>query len=176
MEQNSQVKRKRLEKEEKIAALKLKKFPDFLLLQPIIDDQGGKVYDQWQFKFKGKQGTPLEGGFYDVIIEFGSDYPKEPPKAKFVNGFVHMHVYLSGDICLPLIQSHYYSMGLTVFQIAQNIYEMVHGVPNPSDKANQQMETLYNQSKEAYYQKLKDQASKFKQYENYLCRPLTYRF
>ncbi len=52
--------------------------------------------DKWIFRFKGKSGTPYEGGVYICFINFPEDYPNRGPKVNFINNFKHMFVYNNG--------------------------------------------------------------------------------
>ena len=71
----------------------------------------------------------LEGGYYEVEFSFAEvDYPNKPPKLKFLNKFEHMHVYLSGEICLPSIAEHKgWRVDKTIYDICLDISNMVHG-------------------------------------------------
>ncbi|KAF3666687.1 SUMO-conjugating enzyme UBC9 [Capsicum annuum] len=51
----------------------------------------------------GGSGTDWEGGFYPLAIHFSEDYPSKPPKCKFPAGFFHSNVYLSGTVCLSIL-------------------------------------------------------------------------
>lgn len=63
----------------------------------------GEILDIWDIKFSGRKDTNLYPGFYECELIFPKDYPIEAPKLKFKNGFKHMHVYATSDVCLPLI-------------------------------------------------------------------------
>ncbi len=50
---------------------------------------------------RGPQGTPYEGGVFDVDIEIPKQYPFEPPKMKFITKVWHPNVSSqTGAICL----------------------------------------------------------------------------
>ncbi|PHU29788.1 Sumo-conjugating enzyme ubc9 [Capsicum chinense] len=44
-----------------------------------------------------------EGGFYPLTIHFSEDYLSKSPKCKFPAGFFHPNVYLSGIVCLSIL-------------------------------------------------------------------------
>ncbi|KAL1470844.1 hypothetical protein MTO96_040257 [Rhipicephalus appendiculatus] len=59
----------------------------------------------------GPKGTPLEGGFFHLRVEFTDRYPLEPPKVRFLttdSGRVRFneHIYLCGSICLSTLNTH----------------------------------------------------------------------
>ncbi|KRX01078.1 Ubiquitin-conjugating enzyme/RWD-like protein [Pseudocohnilembus persalinus] len=169
MEQTLQARQTRLQKELKITQNKLRKNPNphIILLQPIIS-QNGVNLDFWQFKFEGKKGSPFEGGYYDVIFKFPYNYPCKPPKAQFLHKFKHMHVYVQGDVCLPLIAENNWQHNLSIYEIALNIFNMIHAPPIPRNKANQKMQEIFNISEEDYYDTLRLQAQKFSQYKDFV--------
>jgi len=47
-----------------------------------------------------------------------------------------MHVFVGGDICLPMIKPEHYSASVTNWDIAQSAENMIHQEPNPKDPAN----------------------------------------
>lgn len=50
---------------------------------------------------RGPQGTPYEGGVFEVDIEIPKQYPFEPPKMKFITKVWHPNVSSqTGAICL----------------------------------------------------------------------------
>ena len=52
----------------------------------------------WELKFKGRDNTPLAGGYYECEFDFKTpNYPLEPPELKFKNNFEHMHVFVGGN-------------------------------------------------------------------------------
>ncbi|KAF3629520.1 SUMO-conjugating enzyme SCE1 [Capsicum annuum] len=44
-----------------------------------------------------------EGGYYPLTIHFSEDYLTKPPKCKFSAGFFHPNIYLSGTVCLSIL-------------------------------------------------------------------------
>ena len=58
---------------------------------------------QWEFAIPGKKSTPWEGGLYKGQMIFKDDYPRTPPKVKFVPPLFHPNVYPSGTVCLSLL-------------------------------------------------------------------------
>ncbi|KAL1466428.1 hypothetical protein MTO96_026726 [Rhipicephalus appendiculatus] len=59
----------------------------------------------------GPMGTPLEGGFFHLHVEFTDRYPLEPPKVRFLttdSGRVSFseHIYACGSICLDTLGTY----------------------------------------------------------------------
>jgi len=55
----------------------------------------------------GPDNTPYEGGFYMFSFEMPNDYPRNPPKVKFLttNGSIRFHpnLYSNGKVCLSIL-------------------------------------------------------------------------
>ena len=58
---------------------------------------------------KGPDGTPYEGGVYDIDITIPKMYPFEPPKMKFQTKIWHPNISSqTGAICLVRSHQYYY--------------------------------------------------------------------
>ena len=44
---------------------------------------------KWTVCFTGTEGTLYEGGFFNAILKFPSDFPQNPPEMKFTTQFWH---------------------------------------------------------------------------------------
>lgn len=44
---------------------------------------------KWSIVVVGTAGTPLEGGFFNAVLEFPQDYPQNPPTMKFTSDMYH---------------------------------------------------------------------------------------
>uniref|UniRef100_A0A383WJT8 UBC core domain-containing protein n=1 Tax=Tetradesmus obliquus TaxID=3088 RepID=A0A383WJT8_TETOB len=57
----------------------------------------------WNVKLAGPEGSPYEGGWFDVKLEFTQGFPGHQPQATFITKFWHPNVhYPGGDVCLVL--------------------------------------------------------------------------
>ncbi|KAL1438908.1 hypothetical protein MTO96_047643 [Rhipicephalus appendiculatus] len=54
----------------------------------------------------GSWGTPLEGGFFHLVLKFPSDYPSRPPHVRFLTGVgkasFNSHIY-GEAMCLSVL-------------------------------------------------------------------------
>lgn len=76
-----------------------------------------------------------------------------------------MHIYLNGDICLPLVNPLYWLASTTIFHIGKGIIDMLHGTPNPKDPATYDMRDLFEKNPEEYFDFLRKQAKEFAKYK-----------
>jgi ubiquitin-conjugating enzyme (huntingtin interacting protein 2) len=57
-------------------------------------------------KIKGPEGTPYEGGVFDIEINVLEDYPFSPPKMKFITKVWHPNISsATGAICLDILKT-----------------------------------------------------------------------
>lgn len=105
--------------------------------------------------------TPWEGGLYKLKMYFTDDYPMLPPKCKFEPAIFHPNIYPSGTVCLSLLDAEKdWAPQITIKQILLGIQELLNA-PNIDDPAQAEAYTVYRQDKEAYAEKVKEQARKY---------------
>ena len=69
-----------------------------------VGDRGGSATRHLIGKIKGPQGTPYEGGIFEIDIRIPKQYPFEPPKMKFNTKIWHPNISSqTGAICLVRI-------------------------------------------------------------------------
>ena len=71
---------------------------------------GGPVnnnMNQWSACIIGPQATPYEGGFFQLAIEFPTDYPFKPPRIIFTTKIFHPNVSSDGIICLDILKKEW---------------------------------------------------------------------
>merc|ERR1712166_935946 len=68
----------------------------------------------WKGMLKGPDGTPYDGGVFEVDIVLTEDYPYNPPKMKFTTKVWHPNVSSqTGAICLDILKNEW-SPALTI--------------------------------------------------------------
>lgn len=61
-------------------------YQNILKLEPLND------LFNWKSTIRGPEGSPFEGGVWDIRINVPHDYPISPPKMEFVNKICHPNV------------------------------------------------------------------------------------
>lgn len=139
--------------------------PCIIYLGPKVDAYGMKDMNWWTLKFKGREGSDLYPGVYEVQMFMPPSYPGTFPECKFLNDFTHFHIFPGGSICLPLLKSTGWSSNKSMNELAISIINMVHSDPKVGDEANHVMAKLYATSPNEYKKHLRDQAKRMQNYK-----------
>ena len=59
----------------------------------------------WQAMVSGPEGSPYEGGLYQMDIHFPTEYPFKAPKVLFKTKIYHPNINSNGEICLEVLKS-----------------------------------------------------------------------
>lgn len=60
-------------------------------------------YFKWNIMFEGPVDTIYEGGIFNSVMEFPSDYPLAPPTMKFVTPMWHPNIHEDGKVCISIL-------------------------------------------------------------------------
>eukprot|EP00440_Ansanella_granifera_P076302 gb/GFBE01082803.1/.p1 GENE.gb/GFBE01082803.1/~~gb/GFBE01082803.1/.p1 ORF type:complete len:152 (+),score=32.78 gb/GFBE01082803.1/:1-456(+) len=88
-------------------------------------------YRYFQIHMEGPQGTPYEGGTYDLELFLPEGYPMEPPKVRFLTKIYHPNVDKLGRICLDVLKDKW-SPALQIRTVLLSIQALL-SAPEPSD-------------------------------------------
>jgi ubiquitin-conjugating enzyme E2 D/E len=134
---------KRLQKEvDKMA----KDAPDGCMAGPKGDD----LYN-WSGSIKGPEGTPYDGGMFELAMEFPSDFPFKAPKVMFKTKIYHCNVQDDGTICLAILKDEW-APKIGVPDIMTALVSLL-SEPNPNDALVPEIADLYKSDKKAHDKK-----------------------
>ena len=91
---------------------------------------GDDLY-HWRSILIGPEGTPYEGGTFELDIHFPSNYPFKPPKCDFKTKIYHPNINAAGSICVDILRDNW-SPALTISKVLISICSLLND-PNPSD-------------------------------------------
>jgi ubiquitin-protein ligase len=57
---------------------------------------------RWKCHVPGKEGTPWEGGFFPITMEFSEDYPAKPPKVSWMDDTRSIKSHARNQCYIPL--------------------------------------------------------------------------
>ncbi|KAI9631970.1 ubiquitin-conjugating enzyme/RWD-like protein [Dioszegia hungarica] len=85
----------------------------------------------WRATLPGPQGSPYEGGIFEVDIRIPENYPFAPPQIQFVTKVYHCNVNAHGGICLDLLKNAW-SPALSLYKVILSLSSLLTD-PNPAD-------------------------------------------
>jgi len=102
-----------------------------------------------QGTFQGPEGTPYEGGRFDVDIVIPEAYPFQPVKMKFITKVYHPNVSsASGAICLDILKDAW-SPVLTLKSTLISLQSLLCS-PEPNDPQDAEVAKHYMTSKQSF--------------------------
>ena len=90
--------------------------PAFCSAGPISDSD----LFTWNASIMGPVDSPYQGGVFNLIIKFPTDFPFKPPKVSFITKVYHPNINADGDICLDILKEMW-SPALTVSKLLLSI-------------------------------------------------------
>ncbi|KAG4106384.1 ubiquitin-conjugating enzyme E2 S-like protein [Neocallimastix lanati (nom. inval.)] len=97
---------------------------------------------------KGPEGTPYEGGAFQIKLVLGSDFPISPPKGYFLTKIFHPNVSNSGEICVNTLKKDW-KKELGIEHILLTIKCLLI-VPNPESALNEEAGKLLLEDYDEY--------------------------
>ncbi|KAG8221586.1 ubiquitin-conjugating enzyme/RWD-like protein [Butyriboletus roseoflavus] len=100
---------------------------------------------RWKATIPGPQGSPYEGGVYNVDIQLAHDYPFSAPKVTFATRIYHMNVSDKGGICIDILKQNW-SPALSLFKVMLSLSSLLTD-PNPHDPLVPSIATEYTRNR-----------------------------
>eukprot|EP01027_Heterolobosea_sp_BB2_P016130 GEZU01022998.1.p1 GENE.GEZU01022998.1~~GEZU01022998.1.p1 ORF type:complete len:237 (+),score=90.75 GEZU01022998.1:163-873(+) len=85
---------------------------------------------------EGPVGTPFEGGVFRMKLEFGADFPHQPPKGYFITKIFHPNVSKTGEICVNTLKKDW-NQNLGIKHILM-VVRCLLIAPNPESALNEE--------------------------------------
>ncbi|CAL9159341.1 unnamed protein product, partial [Musa hybrid cultivar] len=89
------------------ASLLLQKQLRDLMKNPVDGFSAGLVDDsnvfEWNVTIIGPPDTLYDGGYFNAIMSFPSNYPNSPPSVRFTSEMWHPNVYSDGRVCISIL-------------------------------------------------------------------------
>ncbi|KEG10336.1 ubiquitin-conjugating enzyme [Trypanosoma grayi] len=103
------------------------------------------------FDFAGPEGTPFDGGLFQVVLHFEDGYPEVPPRGVFRTKIFHPNIAEKGDICVNVLKRDWSpNLGL------RHVLTVIHCLliePNAESALNEDAARLLLEDYNAYRRK-----------------------
>ena len=110
----------------------------------IVVEQNGK--NALHVSISGPEGSPYEGGVFKFDMSLSDDYPKVPPKVKFITKIYHPNIDNRGNVSLDILQDKWNPS----FQI-RTVLEKFHALlsdPKPDDSLDNEINDLWKKNEQ----------------------------
>jgi ubiquitin-conjugating enzyme E2 D/E len=134
-----------------MASQRIQKEHKSLLEDPPSNCSAGPENDnilKWKGTIIGPQGSPYEGGVFELDISFPEDYPFKPPRLTFVTKVYHPNINSQGVICLDILK-HEWSPALTIKSVLLSVSSLLTD-PNPDDPLMGDIARQYKSNKKEF--------------------------
>lgn len=102
----------------------------------------------WKATIFGPDGTPYEGGIFELDIEFTKEYPFKPPKIYFITPIYHCNINKNGGICLDILKDQW-SPVLTIGKVLLSICSLL-SEPNPDDPLVPEIARMFKEERSVH--------------------------
>jgi len=107
---------------------------------------------RWRAKIRGPEGSPYEGGIFELSMSFPEAYPFEAPIVRFTTPLYHCNVNGLGYICVDILdEQQCWSPGLTVDKLLLSLSALLNDA-DPLTAYNAEAASQYLQDRERYDQ------------------------
>ena len=138
--------------------------PGFFAKPQRLSDGSGEDLMVWDAGIPGPPNSDWAGGVYPLRLTFTEDYPVTPPKCQFPRGFFHVNIYLSGSVCLSIVDPDMskteWKPSITVPQILRGI-QMLLVEPNIASPAHPEGFELLQNRPDEYRRRVQAQARQY---------------
>lgn len=122
-----------------------------------VDNCSAQIIDDnlfnWRAQIYGPQGTPYEGGIFNLNILFPSEYPFKPPKINFETKVYHPNINNTGIICMDILKDNWSPL-MTITKVLLSICSLLND-PNPIDPLEPDIANEFLKNKDKYIENAK---------------------
>ncbi|OIR57138.1 MAG: ubiquitin-conjugating enzyme E2 [Amphiamblys sp. WSBS2006] len=113
---------------------------------------------KWKATMQGPEGTPFEGGIFELDVTLPDGYPFYPPRIKFLSEMFHPNIYEDGSICLDVLRERW-SPAQTIFSALLSIQSLL---TDPNPHSNSEADFLFLNNRPEYDKRVRATVMKTK--------------
>lgn len=119
----------------------------------------GDDMQKWSATVRGPEGSPYQGGVFNLAISLPKDYPFKPPKVQFTTKIYHCNIDRNGSICLDTLKESW-SPALTIEKTLLSICSLLES-PNPDDPLVASIATEMRENGATYLRKAQEMTIRY---------------
>ena len=145
-----------------MASLRIQRELKQLIKDTPLNCSAGPINDNlflWQATIIGPEGTPYEGGIFNLHISIPDNYPFKPPNIKFTTKIYHPNINAVGTICLDILKDNWtpaFTIGKTLLSICSLLND-----PNPDDPLAPEVAALYKSNYPQYLENARNWTQRY---------------
>ena len=114
----------------------------------------------WAITIVGPEGSPYEGGTYEIEADFTDNYPFKPPECKFITKMYHPNVKKdTGEICKDIYKEGWVPTSTTRSVI--NIFTTLLMHPSLDTPLEAEIAKEFSTERETFNKKVKEYIEKY---------------
>eukprot|EP00448_Togula_jolla_P001613 CAMPEP_0170603992 /NCGR_PEP_ID=MMETSP0224-20130122/19194_1 /TAXON_ID=285029 /ORGANISM="Togula jolla, Strain CCCM 725" /LENGTH=252 /DNA_ID=CAMNT_0010928883 /DNA_START=45 /DNA_END=803 /DNA_ORIENTATION=+ len=114
---------------------------------------------RWTAQIDGPEGSPYEGGVFQILLKLPSRYPLEPPQVRFSTRIFHPNVDERGNVCLDILKNQW-SPALSLQKVLLSLSSLLTD-PNFADPLNRGAAELHRRDRAGYDRMCRDLTRQF---------------
>lgn len=107
----------------------------------------------------GPEGTPYEGGRFNLELFLPEDYPMAAPRLRFLTKVYHPNIDRLGRICLDVLKNHW-SPAMQIRTILLSVQALL-AAPNPDDPLANDVAAAWKENLPGALQTAKEWTAKY---------------
>eukprot|EP00042_Codosiga_hollandica_P030495 m.177571 g.177571 ORF g.177571 m.177571 type:complete len:148 (+) comp53372_c0_seq4:217-660(+) len=144
-----------------MALMRINKELKELTSKPPAGCAAGPVADDlfhWSATILGAEGSPYEGGLFQLDVRFPNDYPFSAPKVKFTTKIYHPNITAAGEVCAEVFTKSW-NPGMTLAKVLL-VMQTLMLEPNVEHPLVPDVATLYQKDRKKFDETAKEWTAK----------------
>eukprot|EP01087_Luapelamoeba_hula_P008236 TRINITY_DN204_c0_g1_i1.p1 TRINITY_DN204_c0_g1~~TRINITY_DN204_c0_g1_i1.p1 ORF type:complete len:151 (-),score=20.70 TRINITY_DN204_c0_g1_i1:156-608(-) len=119
---------------------------------------GDNLY-RWKATITGPDGSPFEGGKFELELEMPLEYPFKAPKAKFLTKIYHPNVKSDGQLCSEVLNEGW-SPQLKIPEVLLTIRQVL-SEPNPDNPLEPEIANQFKENRSQFNKTAKEWTKRY---------------